>query len=118
MRHRRHHAYTVFVPYSGKIADINESDTSTHTLDLETALIETRTIVGISIKAVRIAGTGSFYTYPNEGVLAIRPGYVDAGSWLTTIFIIIKADSQRLQYAQSVANDDWDLYCLGYVVKE
>jgi len=102
-----------FVPYNNKIADINESDTNKHFLDLEAALGETRKIVGLIIRADRVSGSGVFYIYPNEGTaMAV---YLSSG--LSSPICLIKEGSQRLQYRQSVANDDWDIYCFGYIVE-
>jgi len=102
-----------FIPYNGKIADIREADTSKHTLDLVTALGETRKIIAIQITGSRIGGTGTFTVYPNEGTTGWTVG---STAWLQGP-IFIKDGSQRLQYSQSVANDDWDIYCSGYVVE-
>jgi hypothetical protein len=111
----------VFIPYNGKIADITEADTSKHYLtlanDAGTGAIagETRKIIAICLAASRISGTGDFYVYPNEGTR-----YLDIGTSAVTYgrgFIVIADGTQRLQYSQSVANDDWDLYCLGYIVE-
>ena len=101
----------IFVPYNAKIADITESDTNKHTLDLETALSETRKIVVVMLYGQRISGTGDLHSYPNEGA---DPQWVGHG--LGADGHVIKDGTQRLQYAQTVANDDWDLYCMGYIV--
>jgi len=102
----------IFVPYNGKIADITHADTNKHTLDLATALSETRKIIEVELATNRIAGTGTFYPYPNEGATRseiISPYRGDG--------VVIANATQRLQYSLSAANDDWDLYCLGYVVE-
>jgi len=100
-----------FVPYNGKIADINEADVLKHTLDLSATLPETRTIVAVILDATRVAGSGDLLYYPNEGT---RPfGWIGANRGR---FVIIAPGTQRLQYAQTNAGDDWDLYCMGYVV--
>ncbi|GAH96755.1 unnamed protein product, partial [marine sediment metagenome] len=105
----------IFVPYNGKIADITETDTNKHTLDLETALTETRKIIALSITAKRMGGTGEFNCYPNEGA---QPSLVgSSASVYLRGMLIIKDGTQRLEYNLTVANDDWDLYCLGYVVE-
>ena len=102
----------VVVPYNGKIADITETDTAKHTLDLETALSETRKIIMVILTWWRVSGTGELRIYPNEGT------YNFAGSsQYLGVSCVIADGTQRLQYAQSVANDDFDLYCLGYVVE-
>jgi hypothetical protein len=108
----------IFVPYNGKIADITHADTDKHYLTLAnsagTGAIagETRKIVAITIKTNRMAGSGAFYMYPNEGTssYAISSGVVGS-------MIVIADGTQRLQYNQTVAGDDWDVYCLGYVVE-
>jgi hypothetical protein len=101
-----------FVPYNGKIADITHADTAKHTLDLETALSETRKIIAIIPRAELIAGTGQLHLFPNEGTSYI---YLLSNRVYGTC--IIADGTQRLEYALSVANDDWDLYCVGYVVE-
>lgn len=100
----------IFVPYNGKIADINEDDQDTHYLDLEAALSETRMIVALILVADRQGGAGNLLLHPNEGTYWLN-------SWTNVAtFIGIAKDSQRLKYEQSAANDDFDLYCLGYWV--
>ena len=102
----------IWIPYNGKIADITHADTNKHTLDLAAALSEARTIVAINGFAIRITGTGGFRVYPNEGT-----SYVDATGTYPWGVMLIAAGTQRLQYNQSVANDDFDLYCTGYLVE-
>ena len=106
-----------FVPFNDKIADITHADTNLHTLDLETALQilgipETRKIIMVILAPSRVSGSGEFYTYPNEGSKAMPfETFYGFGS------VVVADNTQRLQYKLSVANDDWDLYCLGYVVE-
>lgn len=108
----------IFVPYNGKIADITEADTATHYLTLAnsagTGAIagETRKIIAILSRPIRVSGTGYIVFYPNEGATESRWG--DA---IYAVWCIIKDGTQRLQYNESVANDDWDVYCFGYVVE-
>uniref|UniRef100_A0A6H1ZW71 Uncharacterized protein n=1 Tax=viral metagenome TaxID=1070528 RepID=A0A6H1ZW71_9ZZZZ len=103
----------IFVPYNAKIADINEADTNKHTLNLETALSETRKIIALIAMTSRVSGSSVFWVYPNEGTTGIDlVATLRYGSTL-----IIKDATQRLQYSQGFANDDWDLYCFGYVVE-
>jgi len=101
------------IPYNGKIADIKETDTSKHTLNLATALGETRKIIAVQVEASRITGTGYLFVYPNEGARVL--GEVNRDFF--AFWCIIKDGTQRLQYYQTVANDDFDLYCYGYVVE-
>jgi len=101
-----------FIPYNGKIADISEPDTEKHFLDLKAALGETRRIISVIVFATRISGTGEFIIYPNEG-----PYGVNVNTWSHTTEVIIKDGTQRLQYRQTVAGDDFDLCCLGYIIE-
>jgi len=101
-----------FIPYNGKIADISEPDTEKHYLDLEAALGESRKIIAVFLCMNRISGTGVLRWFPNEGA-----NYT-YGTWLSPLLcIIIKDGTQRAQYQQSVANDDFDVYCYGYIVE-
>ena len=103
----------LFIPHNSKLADITHADTNKHTLDLATALSETRDIVAVQIYGLRQTGSGNFLVYPNEGTY-----YTYAGHGFYYTFMAILADGEnRLQYALDVASDDWDLYCMGYVVK-
>jgi len=102
----------IFVPYNGKIADITHADTNKYYLDLATALSETRKIIALTIVSPRAAGVGRLNFYPNEGVQ-----YFDFYDSFSTGTVIIANGTQRLQYSLGVANDDFDLYCLGYVVE-
>jgi len=109
----------IFVPYNGKIADITEADTNKHYLTLAnsagTGAIagETRKIIAVILNNSRISGTGSLLYLPNEG----NRNATGAASSLGPVNVVIANGTQRLQYYQSVANDDFELYCLGYVVE-
>ena len=102
----------IFVPYNGKIADITHADTDNHTLDLAAALSETRTIITVAVRPVRVSGTGSLKKFPNEGYYRDQGLYYDVTTWM-----VIKYGTNRLQYALTDANDDFDVYCFGYVVE-
>jgi len=107
-----------FVPFNAKIADITHADTNLHLLTLANAAGtgaiagETRKIIALILNAVRMAGTGNLKVYPNEGASA---------RWTTSDYsttdCVIANGTQRLQYNCSVAGDDYDLYCYGYVVE-
>ena len=101
----------VFVPYNNKISDITHPDTNKHNLDLAVALGESRDVVSIIIKCFRMSGTGVFYTYPAEG-----SSFTGASTGSVIDMVLIATGTQRLQYSLSAANDDWDIYCLGYAV--
>jgi len=109
----------IFVPYNGKIADITHADTANHTLTLANAAGtgaiagETRKIIMVLLKQVRIGGVACILYYPNEGV-----NYSPTTYSSSTIHPIVIANGlQRLQYALDTAGDDFDLYCFGYVVE-
>ena len=103
----------IFVPYNGKIADIIDADTEKHFLDLAASLSETRKIIAVHLAVIRISGTEGLLLFPNEGQLSACYMYWYADSNI----IIIKDGTQRVQYAKGIAIDDFDLYCLGYVVE-
>ena len=103
-----------FVPYNGKIADITEADTNKHFLDLETALSETRKIIAVQLHQTLVAGADDLYAYPNEGT---EKTWIYARSLGVANWIIIADGTQRLQYSLETANDDFDVYCIGYVVE-
>ena len=111
----------IFVPYNAKIADITHADTVTHLLTLANAAGtgaiagETRKIIAVIVWGNRIAGTGLLNAYSNEGVTGLVIGSAALQSYLQPI--VIANNSQRLQYNLSVAGDDYDLYCHGYVVE-
>ena len=105
----------IFIPYNNKIADITHADTDRHTVDLAAALSESRKIIALCIGNARVTGTGQMYYWPNEGAENI--GNQASADFDRPLFIIIKDGTQRLQYSQSVANDDWDIQCYGYVVE-
>ena len=96
-------------PY--KIADIQEDDTSIHTLDLS-AILPPAT-KGIIISAVRASGTGYFRVYPMSGTTFLL--YADETKVQGGAFIPIK--NQELKWRNTVANDDWDLILFGYFVQ-
>lgn len=93
-------------PYNGKIADINESDTNKHTVDIS-AYVPTN-CVAVVIVPKRVSGSGELYLYSNEGST-----YVYGTSYNFNVLLAIK--NQRIQFHQSTANDDFDLYMLGYL---
>jgi len=110
---RKHRAKRqVWVPYNGKIADITHADTNKHTLDLETALSETRKIVAVILRDQRIAGTGNLQWFSNEGTLQYNKAVT-----MYPHTLVIADGTQRGQYSLTVANDDWDVFCHGYVVE-
>lgn len=106
--------YQFQVPKNAKIADITHEDTNMHTLDLAAALGETRKIVSVWIRAQRMgASTGFLLIYPNEGATYMQQ---DNTTWIVGD-ITIANGTQRLQYALSVSGDDFDVFCMRYIVE-
>jgi hypothetical protein len=107
-----------FVPLNAKIADITHADTVKHLLVLAngagTGAIagETSQIISVTLTSARMAGTGEILLYSNEGARSMT-----LNPWGMEGTVMIMNGTQRLQYSLSVANDDFDLYCHGYVVK-
>jgi hypothetical protein len=102
----------IFVPYNAKIADITHADTNHHTVTLGTNLSETRQIVAVILTSERQAGTGDFIAYPNGG------GWTAISIWKAyPSTISIAAGTGNFEYSLGAANDDFDLYCMGYWVE-
>jgi len=95
-----------------KIADITHADTDPHTLDLST-IVPPETLA-LYIMAERISGSGSLSGLPNN----IGSKYVRIGNTNTSSPLIISIKDQTLPYKLTAANDDWDLYLLGYFVQK
>lgn len=104
----------IFVPYNGKIADINEDDTDKHILNLQTALSETRTIVNVWLGLSRQSGSDVMEWYNSSGTG--QPIVNNDIYAILTTFLNV-TDGATVQYKQKNANDDWDIYCLGYTVE-
>lgn len=95
--------------HDGKVADITHADTNKHTITLATMGLP-QSIKALQLLAVRIGGAGNFNVYPAEGTysLTIGHGAEFRGKWCAII-------NNRLQYSLNTANDDFDLYCVGYL---
>jgi len=119
MPHLGERAPQDFIPYNGKIADITHADALKHTLTLADATGtgaipgETRKVVAIICCAVLMAGAGTLNSYPNEGAVVLA---ISSASTACQI-VVIADNTQRLQYALTVAGNDFDLYCFGYIVE-
>ena len=100
----------VFPPY--KIADLQENDTATHIEDLS-AILPPGTIA-ILIRGNRVTGTASLYAYPMSEDTVCKIGDSDA----IKVPQIIPIKNRELKWANSVANDDWDIFMFGYFVQK
>jgi len=95
-------------PY--KIADLKENDTIAHTLDLSSILpLETKALI---LHADLIAGAGNFLVFP----LSHATYTVNLGGTQDFPFIL-PIKNQELKWKNSVADDEWDIYLLGYFVQ-
>lgn len=101
---------TQFIPSNGKIMDINEDDTDSHTCSISAYIPPNCT--AIILNAVRTSGTGHLTIWPNEGTYNVR-----MSSALHQTVIAIKNMGQRLKYKQTVANDVFELYFMGYWIE-
>lgn len=92
-----------------KILDLNENDTVSHTEDLSAILPPE--CLAIIAACHRITGTGSFVTYPRSHatVTAYIASYDSA---------LIPITNRELKWKNTVANDDWDIFLLGYFVQK
>jgi len=96
----------VFPPY--KIADLQENDTATHELDLTSILPPG--CIAILIQANRISGAGNFRVYPMNNTT-----YVSAD---TASISLVPLKNRILKWANTTANDDWDIKLFGYFVQK
>jgi len=96
-------------PY--KIADLQENDTDAHTEDLSSILPPGTKAVLINVE--RMSGSGTFVVYPNSHATFI----VSLGNTHNFLFTI-PVKNRELKWANTVANDDWDLNLLGYFVQK
>jgi len=92
-----------------KIADLQENDTVSHILDLS-PFVPPATLA-VLLVADRASGTGSFRVYPKSDASANWTSSLG----VPTLFTIV---DQELKWKNSVANDDWDIYLLGYFVQK
>ena len=93
-------------PY--KILDLQENDTIAHIEDLSSIFPkETKAIL---IEPKCMSGTGNFNVYTLSGSM-----YTKMSISAINIAPIL---NRELKWANSVANDDWDIYLYGYFVQK
>lgn len=88
-----------------KIADINESDTNTHSTTTSALGLPENTVM-IMVHHQRMAGTGTLSYRDKNGSWHCEKSA--GGCWW------IKATDGKWYYGQSVANDDFDVFTMGY----
>jgi len=91
-----------------KIADLQENDTVTHILDLS-SILPVATI-GLLLVVERVSGAGYFHVFPRSHATL---------KWQLGIGLpmLMTIKDQELKWKNTAANDDWDLYLLGYFVQ-
>ena len=105
------------VPATGKIADITHADTDEHSLTLAqlnavyagTFPENTRVIY---VGGTKIAGTGTLNLHSVSGQKGVTIVTSTAAYFYAVLWY--RAADGLFYYSQTVANDDWDVYALGY----
>lgn len=95
-----------FVPYNVYMGTVQENDTAIH--DFSLAAFVPLDTVAIIFKQGQVSGSGVLYLYPNEG------SYYAQAVDHTPQVIGIVVGSQNLKWKNSIANDEWEFYLLGY----
>jgi len=96
------------IPASGQIYDITHPDVNEHSVGLPVGYpANTRALL---VMCTRMAGTGVIYLISTSGVISSRWTVSTglAGVW-------VRAADGQFYHSLSVANDDWDLYAIGYI---
>ena len=101
-----------FVPYNGKIADLQENDITKHFEDIS-AFVPAN-CVAVILASSRAAGTGNILYFPNESTKDTT-SFAIYGSH--SVIVALASGTQRFQWRNTVANDDWDIYMFGYFVR-
>ena len=95
-------------PADGKIYDITHADTLEHSVGLPAGYPEnTRAIIAVN---ARQAGTGFLRMRTTSGSSSYMPSVLG-----TTHAFWVRAVDGQFYYRQTVANDDFDVYALGYL---
>ncbi|MBA7688758.1 hypothetical protein ES703_97247 [subsurface metagenome] len=94
-----------------KIADITESDTDNHILDL-TGIVPPGTVC-LFLRCERRSGSGDISGHPKNTVVTT----VGIGNQNQKCMSVLPIKYPDLMYHQGVANDDWDVYLFGYIVE-
>lgn len=104
-----------FVPANEKIMDINEDDIAEHICTISDKVPPNT--VAIFIGAQRVSGTGVLKIFSDEGTSAQESVALSSCHLVGIKALRIRTPAgTHIKYAQSVANDDFDLYMLGYFI--
>jgi len=91
-----------------KILDLQENDLVAHTEDLS-PFVPPETLA-LLIVPDKVSGTGSFQVYH-------RSDPTKAHSMTSEVAGYVTIKDQELKWKNSVANDDWDIWLLGYFMQ-
>lgn len=91
-----------------KILDLQENDTTVHVEDLS-AFVPPGTLAILMVPD-RVSGTGSFKVYH-------RSHPTTSHALTSEVAGLATIKDQELRWKNSVANDDWDIWLLGYFVQ-
>ena len=95
-----------------KIAELQEDDTATHIEDISAYIPkETKAIL---VRCLRLGGTGILLAYPMSGPTI----YTYIGDMDTCEGAILPITNREIKWKLSIANDQWDVYLLGYFVQK
>ena len=100
-----------YVKHDAKVADFTAADTNKHITALTG--LPANTIAAV-LAASRVAGTGNLYVYMDAAVTygsRIMPQSPSVG-----LGEVVSTDGASVAFANSVANDDWNVWCTGYWV--
>jgi len=96
-------------PSGTKIADINESDTATHSVTCATLGLPLD-CVAIYISPITVSGSGAFeIRMASDGTAYALTDGVEA--------LWFRAEDGLYYYEQTVADSDYDIHALGYFVE-
>lgn len=98
---------TKVVPHGPKIADITHADILEHSLT-PAALGLPDNVTAIYYWGIRMGGAGAFEAKSASGGPVFPIGSGSGSMWF-------KAADGLFYYELSVANDDWDIYAVGYL---
>lgn len=99
------------IPMWDKIADITEANTTLKYLNFVDMGLPANTIA-IIMTCQRISGTGFLNVYCDGGTRELQMGIDKKLDQL-----IYTSTLQALKYNLTVANDDFELYCQGYMTQ-
>lgn len=102
--------FCAFQGMNDKVATITHADVNQHTITLASMGLPSNAVVLI-LAALRTLGGGEFKAFPYDGGHSI---YIGSGAFVKTRGKPVAIANERLTYNLTLANDTFDLHCLGY----